>query len=340
MVLFDEAQAVWCETLDDITVLRQSGGQEVVEFVQVKANVSDQLWSVSQLCQRKEGLPGTSILEKSLANDRCKEDCRFSIVTTRDLRSELKPLGLPADEPTRLQAIPGLGAKLINKLPHYESPNGHNAAWWAERTTWSVLHSNEAARAHNRHLLSGIVEMTGLVLFSDQIATLYELLLQRIITASATDKSADRNVGKFEREKLRQWIEDRIRDNYDSGRNAGRGLLIKKLEAAGLDGIAISTATELRRAYRARTLEPSYLEIDNVRTWEDKVRGLLNRLRANLDTGAISDSGVDFHNRSLQALAQLRNEFSTHNPPPDEILQGCMYHITALCQHRFVRPSI
>ena len=340
MVLFDGVQAVWCETQDDITVLRQSGEQEVAEFVQVKAEVSDQLWSVSQLCQRKEGSPGTSILEKSLANDRCKEDCRFSIVTTRDLRSELKSLSVPVDEPSRLQAIPILGAKLIDKLPHYESPNGHNAAWWTERTTWNVLHSNEATRDHNRHLLSRIAEATGFVLFSDQIETVYDLLLQRIITASAANKNADRNAGKFEREELRQWIEDGIKDNYDSGRNAGSGLLIEKLEAAGLDRIAISTATELRRLYRATTLEPSYLKLDNVRTWEDKVRGLLNRLRANLDTGAVSDSGVDFHNRSLNALAQLRSELATDDPPPDEVLQGCMYHITALCQHRFVRPSI
>ena len=340
MVLFDGAQAVWCEIHDDITVLRQSGGQEVAEFVQVKAEVSDQLWSVSQLCQRKEGLPGTSILEKSLANDRCKEDCRFSIVTTRGLRSELKPLSLPVGEPSRLEAIPNLGAKLVEKLPDYESPNGHNAAWWAERTTWSVLYGNEAAKINNCHLLSKIVETTGFILFSDQIETVYELLLQRIITASAADKNVSRNAGKLEREEVTQWIKARIKDTYDSGRNAGSDLLVKKLAAAGLDEIAISAATELRRSYRARTLEPSYLDLDNVRTWEDKVRGLLNRMRATLDTGAISDSGVDFHERSLQALAQLRSEFETHDPPPDEILQGCMYHITASCHHRFVRATI
>ena len=106
-----------------------------------------------------------------------------------------------------------------------------------------------------------------------------------------------------------------------------------------MDGIAISTATELRRLYRARTLEPSYLQLNHLRTWEDKVRATLNRLRASLDSGAISDSGLAFHDRSLQALAQLRTQLSADDPPPDEILQGCMYHITALCQHRFVGPS-
>ena len=340
MVLTEKTLSVWCETLDDITVLRQAGEIESAEFVQVKAVSSDQLWSPSRLCQRQEGRPGTSILEKSLANDRCKEDCTFSIVTTRDLQSKLSPLSLPVGEPSRSDTISGLGATFVEKLPDCESPNGHNPAWWAERTTWTVLHSSEAAKNHNLLLLSRIVEPTAFVLFSDQVENIYELLLNRIMKASAADKNARRNAGKFEREKLRQWLTGRIKDVHENGRRAGSGLLIEKLEDAGLDGIAISTATELRRSYRAKTLEPSYLELDNVRKWEDKVRGLLNRLRASLDTGAISESGVGFHNRSLQALAQLRSEFDADSPPPDEMLQGCMYQITALCQHRFVRPKI
>lgn len=339
MILSDAIQAVWCETLDDITVLRQSDGSEVAEFVQVKAEQSDQLWSVSQLCQRKDSLSGTSILEKSLANDRCKEKCIFSIVTSRDIRSELKPLSLSAGEPSRLRTIPILAAKLIDKLPNCHSPNGHNVGWWADRATWRVLHGNEAVKNHNRYLLSKIAESSGIILFSDQIETVYGLLLHRIINASAADKNTCRDAGKLEREHLRLWIEERLKDNYDSGRISGSTQLTDKLEAAGMDGIAISAATELRRLYRARTLEPSYLQLNHLRTWEDKVRATLNRLRASLDSGAISDSGVAFHDRSLQALVQLRTQLSADDPPPDEILQGCMYHITALCQHRFVGPS-
>lgn len=340
MVLSDEITAVWCETLDDITVIRFAGAMETAEFVQVKSQHSDQLWSVAQLCQRKNGLPGTSVLERSLANDRCKEDCSFRIVTTRGIRSELRPLSLSRREPLRLETIPSLADRLVERLPDYESPNGHNAAWWSESTTWSVMHDSKVAKDQNLHLLARIAERSGFALFPDQIESVYEHLLQRIIIASAADKHIQRNAGKFRREQLTPWLERRIKENYDSGRKSGSSLLIEKLEAAGLDGIAISTAAELRRSYRSKTLEPSYLQLDDFRTWEDKVRGLLNRLRANLDTGAISDGGVDFHNRSLEALAQLRHEFDSEDPPPDEILQGCMYHITALCQHRFVRPSI
>ena len=340
MVLYDEIQAVWCETLDDITVLRRSDGNEVAEFVQVKGLHPEWLWSISQLCHRKHASPGTSILEKSLANDRCKEPCTFTIVTTRDIRSDLRPLSLPHGEPSRSEALPGLAARLLGKLPDYRSPNGHNAEWWAHRTIWRVLHSTEAVTDHNHHLLLKLIETTGFVLFSDQIETVYHLLLQRIVRSSAADKTGNRHAGKLDREELDLWIKDRIKENYNNARNPTNAQLVIKLKAAGLDQVAINTATELRRSYRVKTLEPSYLQLDNVRAWENKVRGLLNRLRADLDTGAISDTGVDFHKRSLQALTQLHDELETGEPPADDILQGCMYHITALCQHRFTRPSI
>lgn len=336
MVLCDRLLAVWCETLDDIAVLRRDGQNQAVDFVQVKAQGADSFWSVAELCRREEARPGTSILEKSLANDRCRERCDFTIVTTRDLRSELRPLSLTPTEPSRAAGIAVLAPELAERLSGYASPNGHDAAWWARRTRWRVLHSSAAARDYNRVLLSKIAEANGSIL----LETVYELLLQRIIIASAKDKNAERNAGKFERDELKQWLGDRINDTYRGGQRAGGPQLRQKLESAGLDAVAISTATELRRSYFSRALQPSYLDLDNIRAWEDKVRGRLNRLRASLDTGAITESGVDFHSRALSELAGLRIEFEGDDPPPDEILQGCMYHITALCQHRFVRAEI
>ena len=338
MVLSDDVHAVWCETLDDIVVLRHAGEKETVEFVQVKGSSSDQLWSISQVCQRNGAKPGTSILEKSLANDRCSEECNFSIVTSRDLRSELRPLTFGFGEPSRSEAIPSLGGELLSKLTDYESPRGHNAVWWAERTKWCVWHNSDAVSDHNHRLLSRILALKDLVLFPDQIATVYNMILSRISKASAADKRACRDAGKLKRKELKRWINDLVRDAYDSGRAGGSGLLVTKLDAAGLDEVAIATANELRRSYRAKTLEPSYLDLENMETWEQRVRGLLNRLRACLDSGAIEDDGVNFHTRVLQELAALHSASDGATMPPEATLQGCMYHMTALCQHRFVRP--
>src|SRR5262245_36738935 len=56
---------VWCETHDDITLIWQGLSSEEIEFVQVKSNELDQLWSIAKLCDRgkKDKAPkaGTSI---------------------------------------------------------------------------------------------------------------------------------------------------------------------------------------------------------------------------------------------------------------------------------------
>jgi hypothetical protein len=66
---------VWCETLDDITLIWNEAGQAIVEFVQVKSNVLAQMWSVALLCGGGE----ESIVARSLAQHRCHEPCCFRI---------------------------------------------------------------------------------------------------------------------------------------------------------------------------------------------------------------------------------------------------------------------
>src|SRR6266576_981294 len=43
---------VWCENQDDITLIWQDGAEERIEFIQVKNNQLDGLWSVAKLCSR------------------------------------------------------------------------------------------------------------------------------------------------------------------------------------------------------------------------------------------------------------------------------------------------
>ena len=44
MLLDPTLEEVWCETQDDITLIRKPNGKIQVEFVQVKRNENDQLW--------------------------------------------------------------------------------------------------------------------------------------------------------------------------------------------------------------------------------------------------------------------------------------------------------
>jgi len=102
----------------------------------------------------------------------------------------------------------------------------------------------------------------------------------------------------------------------------------------------VDSAKDLRRAYVARSVRPGYLERDECRDWEDKVRAELVMLRAALDSGEIEESGVDFHNRTLKAVDKLRIEVVEGRPLPKEDVLGCMYYITDVCQHRFVRADV
>lgn len=44
---------VWCETQDDVTLLWMTASGEEVEFVQVKSNELDQLWSIAKLLEKE-----------------------------------------------------------------------------------------------------------------------------------------------------------------------------------------------------------------------------------------------------------------------------------------------
>ena len=88
---------VSCETYDDILLVWQSNGNKILEFVQVKAEHPDQLWTVAKLCERTKSPKysdgtGTSILEKSLSRDQYIESSLFRIVTCRQIDSELTVL--------------------------------------------------------------------------------------------------------------------------------------------------------------------------------------------------------------------------------------------------------
>jgi hypothetical protein len=97
MVADESILRIHCETHDDVVVKRLANGKEVVEYVQVKSNEPDKLWSVADMCSGG----ADSVCAKSLTRDRCKEDSRFRIVTLRDVTSELKLLTYPCYGPGR-----------------------------------------------------------------------------------------------------------------------------------------------------------------------------------------------------------------------------------------------
>src|SRR5262249_8573053 len=138
MLLSDGLIQVWCETHDDITLIWQGKQTEEVEFVQVKSEEFNQLWTVAKLCER-ERTPanpdgkGTSILEKSLANARCCDPCRFRIITTRPVKDELKLLTYSLDSEYRLSnaaKLEELEVTVGARVGTFRSANGKGHAYW------------------------------------------------------------------------------------------------------------------------------------------------------------------------------------------------------------------
>jgi hypothetical protein len=131
---------VWCENQDDVTLIWEHDSGERVEFVQVKNNQLDGLWSIAKLCERKTTPPrssdpetktpskrvkriGTSMLERSLGYDRCLEPCCFRIVTSWQINKELQLLSLSAEyRATAAAELTTLVAALRRYVGDFVSP--------------------------------------------------------------------------------------------------------------------------------------------------------------------------------------------------------------------------
>jgi hypothetical protein len=329
---------VWCETEDDVTLLWDFGQGTVVEFVQVKANELDQLWSVSLLCG---GGVADSIVAKSLAHDRCVEPCWFRVVTRADIHSDLRPLCLDREDQRRClgnMTIRTLHAKVSKALGGALSPRGRSASHWLADTVWQVGESEQAISDNNRWKLQKYLEeKENEPLFTDQLQELYGKLVYHIINASCTKWREGGDKKKLRRDAFRNWLLSTVRRIKGHTQVKGGRNLRRKMTDAQIPAAAIDTADDLRHAYRIRTLTPKYLQEDNFKVAELEVAAVMQRLLSDLDAGNLTDNGRQFHARCLNELTSVRQSF----PQVDTgFLQGVLYTATDRCRHRFLRDVL
>ena len=346
MLELPELFQVWCETHDDITLIWQGTSGEEIEFVQVKSNELDQLWSVSKLCDRekkdKSPKAGTSIYERSLANDRCGERCRFRLVTCRPVHSDLYVLTLPHSAPDRAakQAdLDALSRDIEARANGFLSDNGNGSAYWLSHLLWDVRHSIENVKNANLDKLRRLVERQGGYLFSDQLDDLYATILTMVRSASVADWGVDPTRKKFTQNAVKEWFGKELARRLNSVPATGGTALKGKMEQAGIVASEVESSLETRRHYLAERLRPQYLSLTERDHVEGEVTATLHALRAQLDAGEIADSGVAFHAKCISALLDLQKHLSTSRPVPLAFLIGCMYSIADRCTHRFRRAS-
>ncbi len=325
---------VWCEALDDITLIWHDAGQATVEFVQVKAAGLSQMWSVALICEDKT----KSLIGRSLAQHRCSEPCRFRVVSRVGLHADLKILVLDIDAPER--CIGNQNAYLLhrdvgNRLDGIESPAGWSPSNWLGHTCWDVAESEQAVEHSNLLRLEAWLEEIGDSLFSDQRQELYNRLLTRIVQISALplEKYSQR---KLKRADLLNWMLGEIyRVRGQIPTKAGENL-VHKMELAQIPTSTIENALNLRIAYRRHTLEPKYQQEEGYKSAELELTAVLNHMVAQLDTGFILKNGMTFHVACLEAVLAIRNRYGDVEL---NFLQGCMYSMTDRCRHRYL-PSV
>jgi hypothetical protein len=217
MLIDSTLKEVWCETYDDIVLIWENGVGELVEFVQVKAELNKSLWTIAKLCERTKSAArpngvGSSLLETSLARENCSEPARFLLVFTRQISQELDFLTREFDHTDRTmsnQKFKALADSVASYVDDFKSPKGNNYEHWLlHGKCWDV--AEDAICAINERNLQRVLE--GMGAYADTALTdlVYENLLSFVKTV-AEYKKPDLNKKKITRQaleaKIKSWLD-------------------------------------------------------------------------------------------------------------------------------------
>lgn len=330
---------VWCETYDDIVLVW--GGQndaEEYEFVQVKAENLNQLWTPARLTARDSKKKGTSVLERSLVRDCCIETSKFRLITTRQVSNELECLTLPRNHEQRRESsekMVALSENIGGAVGDFLSAKSNGHSYWLAQVEWEH-HTRESIEQSNRLLLIEFLQKEDLGYFPDIIEGVYQDLLTLVKTA-AEIPWAHQQKKMIGRAVFREFILKAV-DPYP---NVGpMKKLEEKLAEAGLDSADIQTAKELNRQFVARYRDPSYLDLGMRGELATGVLARLLSLRAKLNSGQLAQNGVKFHASCLEDVQQYVSQKASGENVPAGFAEGCMYNITSRCSHKFAKARL
>lgn len=337
---FDE---VWCETLDDITLVTNSSDSEpTVEFVQVKGGQPHKVWTVADLCRQKKP-PGTksvkkmSILERSLEHDRTEAKPLFRVVTRSGVDEQLDVLLKPLFSPVRNgPKMEQLKKECKDRIDPFKSPNGNDAAFWVTNCIWEWRGNVREIESCNRESLQEYLESQNGPVPMRHVRQIYREILTSVQESAAAEWATNPNAKKIKKKELATTIKAKLEALIQEGAFGAGGSLAAKMEAAGLPKTDISAAEEQRVRYLGEVYTPKYLTPSDHLLVDGEVLATLQALRAKLSAGAITDNGTEFHARCISALEELRVALPTAVAIPKFVVQGSMYSITDRCRHSFV----
>jgi hypothetical protein len=336
MLSNDAIEAVWCETHDDIVVIK-CAPEIRFEFVQVKGTEPNQLWTVALACGRTSGRANTSLVERSFQQDRGREATYFRIVTTRQVNNDLAPLrhSLASEVRAAVAAdIAAIESLLAGHLGQVQSENGNGLAFWLSRVVWQDGVTVEYLRTCGHAALRLLLDQRNELAAPDRVDELYVRLLAKVQSAATADP-LDRAAKRITRPELLHWFSDQLQQMSQS---PAAGITLKvKLLRAQIDAEAIANAVLQRMTYAREQLSPQYMEVRDRQRLQAEVSASLQLLRIDLDEGRLTDDGPSFHRRCMRQLKGLPRRVGVS--ATESMVQGCMYDLTDRCSHRFTRVA-
>lgn len=205
-----------CETADDI-VLRWSASSGCdLEYIQVKTTENDSKWSINEITTKDKGKKLSSIAEKSLVCDRFGGNPRFRFVSTRALKSELKPFSVEWQFRNNSDAsLNDSIGRISKKLQGSTSPSGRDITYWAQSLLWQVESNVDHLKSETINRLLRIAQGDGLSPPWSVINETYTRLLARVSHMADASKTqpADK---KWARAEILSWWRSELSGMYEA----------------------------------------------------------------------------------------------------------------------------
>ncbi len=357
MIEDNRLRRVHCETHDDIVLIWTAPDSEEAEYVQVKGDAHNQLWSITNLFGAKSkanadqnsdlsaGNEATvkinpSIFEKSLARDGHKERGRFRLVTLRPVSDALEALTYPCGSAGRAMVqgkISAIKAEVDDRCPGATSPKGNDAQYWLDNCYWEVANDLTSARHENMLRLFKLSSIAEVILLPEKIEVLLDEL--RALAKAAGDAKwiPDRTKKIVVQAQIRQWWAQRLSEASAAITGSAAEVLAIKMKEASLPSELVDLAIELRRDYAANVRTTRYMEPDRIQQLQERVKSEAMSLRAKQVGGALPLNGKQFHHQCIERMDQINAEIP--NDDVSAFLKGCLYDITDRCLLRFEPPA-
>lgn len=331
---------VHCETQDDILLVRAmpESTERLSEYVQVKSNELEQLWTVAELCKPKSGNSSSSIFETSLSRAKNKEIPQFRLVTLRDVKKELKILTYPLGNDARSiesEEFKDLHKNIDTRCPGAKSKRGYTASYWVENCLWECGESLDAARNRNlkRILELGVLEKRSIL--KEQAEVLLDDLRKWAQVAGDLKWKPDRDKKIITNQQMRDWWKKRTQELIDGAAGTSGGKLARKMQDALIPSELINIAADLRLGYSSEIRTRTYMQSDEAQRLQERVKSEMLSLRSQYVAGQINLDGVGFHALCVGRLDAINDERSPGTEDRSAFLKGCLYDITDRCLHRF-----